>query len=229
MEKSRDLLLIGAQRSNMTLTIYEKNGATRVRRVSLISKTYGDIEKRMIKFLEPAEVRGTALLIIDNDDSPDDMWIYLPALKRTRRIVTTEKGKGFMSSEFSNADMSTATLSDFIISHLPTSGQNGQWVIESKTINEDKADEYGYIRKITYLNISDLRIKKIEFFNSDNVLARTINVLSSQAVTGKEGYIMTEMMAVNHINGRSSNIKYDEINTTEVIPDNTFAVENLTR
>lgn len=213
----------------MTLTIYEKNGSTRVRSISMISKTYGGTEKRMVKFLEPADVRGTALLIVDNDDSQDDMWIYLPALKRTRRIVTTEKGKSFMSSEFSNADMSTAPLSDFKISHQSISGQNGQWVIESKTISEEKADEYGYTRKYTYLNKSDLKITKIEFFNRENVLSRTIDILASQPIEGKEGYIMTEMVAKNHINGRSSRIKYDEIDTSATIPDNTFVVESLTR
>ena len=58
------------------------------------------------------------MLIIDNKNIADEMWIYLPALKKTRRIVSSEKGKSFMSSEFSNADMSSPTLSDFQISIL---------------------------------------------------------------------------------------------------------------
>ncbi len=221
--------MTGALKTNMTLTIYEKNGATRVRKISMLSNTFGGTEKRMIKFLEPADVRGTTLLIVDNDKTQDDMWIYLPALKKTRRIVTTEKGKSFMSSEFSNADMSSAPLSDFRINHLPTSGDNNQWVIESKTISEDKADEYGYTRKITYINKSDMKVQKIEFYNRDNLLARTIEILASQPLQGRQGYIMTEMYAVNHINGRSSRIKYDEVNTTDDIPDNTFTVENMVR
>jgi hypothetical protein len=220
---------MGSLKSTMTLTIYEKNGATRVRTITMATKTYGSTEKRMIKFLEPAEVRGTALLIVDNDDSQDEMWIYLPALKRTRRIVSNEKGKSFMSSEFSNADMSNAPLSDYKISHFPSSGQNGQWVIESKPVSEEKADEYGYSRKVTYLNKSDLKITKIDFFNNEDVLLRTIDILSSQPREDKEGYIMTEMYVKNNLNGRSSRIKYNELNTSSVIPDNTFVVENLTR
>lgn len=229
MQKSRDLTMMGSMKSTMTLTIYEKNGSTRVRTISMTSKTYGGTEKRMIKFIEPADVRGTALLIVDNDKDQDEMWIYMPALKKTRRIVTTEKGKSFMSSEFSNADMSSAPLSDYVITHLPSSGQNGQWVIESKCINEDKADEYGYSRKVTYLDIKDLKIKKIEFYNSDRILARTIDILSTQPISGKEGYVMTEMVAKNLVNGRSSRIKYDDLNTSSPIADNTFVVENLSR
>lgn len=193
------------------------------------SKTAGGTEKRMIKFLDPADVRGTAMLIIDNEEIQDDMWIYLPALKKTRRIVSTEKGKSFMSSEFSNADMTSAALADFKISHLPESGKNEIWLIESVPVTEDKADEYGYSRKITWLDKKDLKIKKIEFFNFDGELYKTIEILSTQPIAGKEGYIMTEMYVMNHINGRSSRIKFDELNTESVIAENVFTVEALAR
>ena len=53
------------------------------------------------------------MLVVDNKNQADEMWIYLPALKKTRRIVSSEKGKSFMSSEFTNADMSSPALSDF--------------------------------------------------------------------------------------------------------------------
>ena len=109
----------------------------------MITKSYDDgTIKRMVKFLDPADVRGTAMLIVDNKNVQDDMWIYLPALKRTRRIVSTEKGKSFMSSEFSNADMSSGTNADFRIRHLPESGKNNLWVIESEPVSDEKADEF---------------------------------------------------------------------------------------
>ena len=80
----------------------------------MMTKSYADgLEKRMIRFIEPADVRGTSMLVVDNKNSADEMWIYLPALKKTRRIVTSEKGKSFMSSEFSNADMASPAVSDF--------------------------------------------------------------------------------------------------------------------
>jgi hypothetical protein len=229
MQKSRDLTMMTSLKSTMTLTIYEKNGSTRERTINLLSRKYGEAEKRMIKFVEPADVRGTALLIIDNDKGPDDMWIYLPALKRTRRIVSTEKGKSFMSSEFSNADMSSAPLSDFKIALLPASGENGLWVIESKTLSQDKADEYGYSRKITYIDKNDFKIKKIEFFNDKDVKSRTIEVLATQPIGSNGEYLMTELYVKNFLNGRSSRIKYNDVNATAEVPDNTFTVENMER
>lgn len=229
MEKSRDLTMSGNMKARVTLTITERNGSERNRTIDMYSRTYGDTEKRLIKFLDPADVRGTAMLIIDYKDAQDEMWIYLPALKRTRRIVTSEKGKSFMSSEFSNADMTSSTLSDFKIRHLPESGKNGQWVIESVPVDNDRADEYGYSRKVTYLSSDKLVTRKIEFYNFDNELFKTIEIVSTIPMQGKEGYIMTEMYAENHLNGRSSRVKFDEVNTSSTIPDQTFTVENLSR
>lgn len=230
MDKSRDLTMSGNIQSTVSLTITERNGAVRTRKLDMITKSYDDgTIRRMIKFLDPADVRGTAMLIIDNKNTQDDMWIYLPALKKTRRIVSSEKGKSFMSSEFSNADMSSGSNTDFSVRHLSESGQNGVWVIESVPVSEDKADEYGFSRKVTYLEMGSLKTKKIEFYNFDNELFKTIEILATQPVTGKEGYIMTDMLATNHINGRSSRVRFDQVNTSAVIADNSFSVESLTR
>ena len=230
MNKSRDLTMSGNLQSNVTLIITEKSGAVRTRKVNMVAKTYGETEKRMMKFLEPADVRGTAMLIIDNKNDQDNMWIYLPALKRTRRIVSTEKGKSFMSSEFTNADMTSGPNVDFKIRHMPGSGDNGTWVIESVPVDDDIADEYGFSRKITWLDKENLEISKIDFYNYDGDLFKTIEILATQPKTGdQEGYIMTEMLAENHMNGRSSRITFEQINTSANIPDNTFIADNLSR
>ncbi len=230
MDKSRDLTMSGTIQSTVNLTITEKNGSVRTRKLNMITKSYDDgTIKRMVKFLDPADVRGTAMLIIDSKDAQDDMWIYLPALKKTRRIVSTEKGKSFMSSEFSNADMSSGSNADFKIRHLPESGKTDTWIIENVPVSDDKADEYGFSKKVTYLEKSSLKTKKIDFYNFDGELFKTIEIVATQPLTGKEGYVMTDMVAKNHLNGRSSRVKFDQVNTTASIPDNTFLADNLAR
>ncbi|MCU0460152.1 MAG: outer membrane lipoprotein-sorting protein [Bacteroidales bacterium] len=230
MDKSRDLTMSGNIQSTVSLTITEKNGAVRTRKLNMITKSYDDgTIKRMVKFLDPADVRGTAMLIVDNKNTQDDMWIYLPALKKTRRIVSSEKGKSFMSSEFSNADMSSGSNTDFKIRHMPESGKAGVWVIESVPVSEEKGDEYGFSRKITYLEMGSLKTKQIDFYNFDDELFKTIEIMATQPLTGKEGYVMTDMLAINHINGRSSRVKFDQVNTSATIADNTFVVESLAR
>ena len=229
MDKCRELTITGSLRADIELTITEKNGATRNRKVSMTSKSYPDgLEKRMIKFLEPADVRGTALLSLDNNESADEMWIYLPALKRTRRIVSSEKGKSFMSSEFTNADMTSSPLSDFRIRHLPGSGENDQWVIESTPVNDVKADEYGYSRKISHIRISDYQFTKMEFYNFDNEHFRTIDIKSVFPMPGGK-YTYKNMMATNHKNNRKSEILYTSISAGITAEDSFFTVQNLER
>lgn len=229
MNKSRDLTLTTSISSTISLTIIEKGGSIRERTISMISKSYPDgSEKRLIRFIQPADVRGTSMLIVDNKNTADEMWIYLPALKKTRRIISSEKGKSFMSSEFSNADMSSPALSDFTNKHLNNSGENNLWVIESTPVSSDKADEYGYLRKISYIRKDNWQVKKIEYYNFDNQIFKIMEVKEIQPVENGK-YIIKDMVANNIVTGRSSQILFDKISTGINIQDTEFSLQNLER
>jgi hypothetical protein len=229
MNKSRELSLTGSMSATINLSITEKNGASRNRTISMTTKSFSEgLEKRMIKFLEPADVRGTAMLVVDNRNSADEMWIYLPALKRTRRIVSSEKGKSFMSSEFTNADMSSPTLSDFVNRHIAGSGKNNMWIIESIPVNEDKEDEYGYSRKVSYIDMDSYQVQKMEFYNFDNEMYKTIEIKSVHEMSeGK--YMIRDMIASNHVTDRQSEIVFRNITEQVKVDDTFFTVQNLER
>jgi hypothetical protein len=229
MEKSRDLSITGSMSASINLTILEKSGATRNRKISMTTKSYaGGLEKRFIRFIEPADVRGTSMLVVDNKNTADEMWIYLPALKRTRRIVTSEKGKSFMSSEFTNADMSSPTLSDFEHRHLDKSGTNNQWIIESIPVSEKKADEYGYSRKVSYISMDQNQVSKMEFYNFDNALFKIIEIKSVFPLDDGK-YLVKDMVANNLITSRRSEILFSNINEGVKVDDTFFTVQNLER
>jgi hypothetical protein len=229
MSKSRDLSITGSLSANISLTITEKGGSTRSRTISMTTKSYADgLEKRIIKFIEPADVRGTSMLVVDNKNSADEMWIYLPALKKTRRIVTSEKGKSFMSSEFSNADMTSPTISDFTHKHLEKSGTNNLWIIESTPVNEDKADEYGYSKKISYISIDKSQVQKMEFYNFDNELFKVIEIKSIFPLSDGK-YLVKDMVASNLNTNRKSEIRFNNINEGIKVDDSNFTIQNLER
>jgi hypothetical protein len=213
----------------MSLSITEKNGASRNRAISMTTKSFPDgLEKRLIKFMEPADVRGTAMLIVDNKILADEIWIYLPALKKTRRIVSSEKGKSFMSSEFSNADIGSPTISDFVNQHVTGSGSNNLWIIESTPVNEDKADEYGYSKKVSYISMDNCRVQKIEFYNFDNELFKTIEIKGIYPLPeGK--YLVKDMIANNLVTNRRSEISLSNINEKAKVEDSYFSIQNLER
>jgi outer membrane lipoprotein-sorting protein len=188
----------------------------------------GGLEKRFIKFVEPAEVRGTAMLIVDNSINADEMWVYLPALKKTRRIVASEKGRNFMSSEFSNSDLTSPPLSDFINKHLAESGTDDMWIIESTPLNEAIADDYGFSRKVSYIDKDSYRITKIEFFNFDNQVFKVLEVKSVHPLPGGK-YMIKDMIASNLLNNRTSEIVFNNIRDGVAIDDSFFSVQNLER
>jgi hypothetical protein len=229
MNRSRELSLTGSMSAKITLSITEKGGSSRNRIISMTTKSYPDgLEKRFIKFIEPPDVRGTAMLVIDNKDTPDEMWIYLPALRKTRRIVSSEKGKSFMSSEFSNADMSSPTIADFVSMHIAGSGTNNKWIIESKPVNEEKADEYGYSKKISYISIDKYQISKMEFYNFDNELFKTIEINSIYPLPGGK-FIVKNMTANNLLTNRKSEITLNDISEGLKVDDASFSLQSLQR
>jgi hypothetical protein len=229
MSRSRELSLAGSMSANIQMSILEKNGTTRNRTITMFTKTYQKgQEKRLIKFLEPADVRGTAMLVIDNKDINDEMWIYLPALKKTRRIISSEKGKSFMSSEFSNADMSSPTLTDFTNRYLEGSGIDKRWIIESTPVTEDKADEYGYTRKVSYISMDKCQVLKMEFYNFDNVLYKVIEIKGVYPLQDGK-FIIKNMTASNLLTGRKSEIIMTNISVGGQIDDSIFSLQNLER
>ncbi len=229
MNKSRELTIVGSMQATISLSITEKNGATRNRTIAMTTKSFPEgLEKRFIKFLEPADVRGTAMLVVDNKTVADEIWIYLPALKKTRRISSSENGKSFMSSEFSNADMGSPTLSDFKSRHIDGSGSNNTWIIESVPINEEKADQYGYTKKISYISMDKFQVQKMEFYNFDNEHFKTIEIRNVHPLPeGK--YMVSDMIASNLVTNRKSEILFNSIVDKVKIEDSYFSVQNLER
>jgi hypothetical protein len=156
VQKSRDVSKITGLESISTLSIIDSKGRVRVRKTSMASKEFdqGRTEKRVIRFMEPADVKGTGMLIFDHENDTDNMWIFMPALRKTRRIVSSDKSKNFMGSEFSNADMTASNINDFNYSYLGEEEIDGQmcFKIESQPRNEDIADENGFSKKISYID-----------------------------------------------------------------------------
>ncbi|MFO7853093.1 MAG: efflux RND transporter permease subunit [Bacteroidota bacterium] len=227
MDQSRDVMKVESFEAVASLNIIDSKGRVRERSNITASKSYDDgTEKRFIKFLSPADVEGTTMLIYDYEKGQDDMWIYLPALNRTRRIVSSEKGKSFMGSEFTNADMSSPPTEDF--NHRIINETDEFFIIESEPLNKDKEDEYGFSRKISTIKKSNYVVSKMDFYDSFDELFKTILIKDVKEVSGNK-YIISHMTAENFSNGRSSEIVMEDIRTGTQIRDELFDVTNLGR
>ena len=232
VQKSRNAVKLSSFEAVSTLTITDSQGNERIRQNTMASKSFDDnTEKRIIKFISPAEVRGTGILIFDYENKADDMWIYLPALRKTRRIVSSEKSNSFMGSEFSNADMTAPSLEDFQYKLLGSEkiAETDCWKIESVPVNMDKEDEYGYSRSVIWIGKNDYIARKSEYSDYDGSLIKKIETLEFKLLdSANDKYMVTDMVAENFRNGRSSRMKMDKIEITET-DESYFTISYLER
>lgn len=232
IESSHDAIKVSSFEAVSSLTITDSKGNVRSRKNTMASKTFADkSEKRIIKFISPAEVKGTGILIFDNEVKDDDMWIYLPAMRKTRRIVSSEKSKSFMGSEFTNADMTAPAIEDFSYDLTGEENIDGVdcWKILTKPANIDLEDEYGYSKSISWIGKNDYIVRKTDYFDYDDELFKTI-VTSEYKMLDEvhNKYMITDRSAENFQNGRSSRMKMEQIQLADT-KDEYFTVSYLER
>lgn len=213
-----------------TLKIIDAKGRERIRKTSSVTKKFGDVNKTLFKFLSPADVKGTGMLIFDYDNKNDDMWIYMPALRKTRRIVSSEKGKNFMGSEFTNADMTAPNIDDYTYKLLGEEKVNGVmcWKIENTPISEEAADENGFSKKVAYIGQANFLTYKVDIYNLDDELEKEMYISGYEMIdaTNKK-YMAKQMKVVNLLNGRVSIMIIENVQLGTNLPENTFTVANL--
>lgn len=143
------------QTSNMQMVLIDKRGKQRIRELRTFAKDKGEDELSMMFFLSPADVEDTGFLTYDYDDPDrdDDQWLYLPALKKTKRIASSDKSGSFMGSDFSYADMTDRPLEKYEYQLLQEAEVDGHpvWVIQSTPIDEEEIDETGYTKSIQFV------------------------------------------------------------------------------
>jgi hypothetical protein len=141
--------------ADLRMTLIDKRGHERVRAIRSFTKDFGEDEYKLLFFLSPADVMDTGFLTFDYDD-PDrdeDQWLYLPALKKTKRIATGDKSGSFMGSDFSYADMGSRELDryDFRLMKETDVGGTPVWQVEAIPRSEEEIDETGYTKSVYFV------------------------------------------------------------------------------
>lgn len=231
-EKAIEATRIKGSEALSTLTIISKKGQERVRKMSMVSKLYdnGDTEKKLVKFTEPANVKGTGFLSFDYKEKTDDKWIYMPALRKTRRIISSENSKSFMGSEFSYADMSLPTVEDFTYKFLDAETINGElcYTIELKPKNDEIANENGFSKKILHISKKDFVMRKAFYYNLSGEKEKVLTIGSVIKVDKtNHKYKIKQMTMVNLLNGRKSISIIDQIQYNPNLSDEYFTIRFL--
>jgi len=163
------------------MVLEDRNGNQRTRGMTLYRKDFGEKKKSVTRFTSPADIAGTAFLNWDNIGTSDDQFLYLPALKRVRRVVSTQKHLRFVNTDFTHEDMERreVDLDDHLL--LGTEELSGQTchVIKSTPL-EEETSQYGYYKSWIAKDL-DMPVK-VEFYDRKLRHAKTFEVHSVKKI-----------------------------------------------
>lgn len=185
-----------------------------------------DGDKGLTIFDQPRDVKGTAFLNFSHAMKPDDQWMYLPALKRVKRIASRNKSGPFMGSEFAFEDMSSFELEKFTFKYLRDEQYKGtaMFVVEQRP-----TDKYsGYTRQVAWLDKEHYRPFKVEFYDRKNSLLKVLTVSDYQLYLDKYWRAHRATM-VNKINGKSTELVTHKITFNTGLTDKHFNKSTLKR
>jgi outer membrane lipoprotein-sorting protein len=234
MKASLDMMKLSNMESVSTLIVYDANGNKRVRKFKSASKDFKEqgVKKTIMKFLEPADVKGTGFLTFEYTEGgkDNDMWMYMPALRKTRRIVSGEKAKSFMGSEFSNSDISSPKLDEYKYSLLPDEKINDIdcWKIELLPASQDVADEYGYSKKEMWIGKADYICRKAEYYDLDGKLIKVMTTQKVNVLDKDKGLYQAADITIENVqNSRKSQFLMDKSAINPDMKDNIFTTDYL--
>lgn len=162
-----------------------------------------DGDRLLVVFDSPKPIRGTALLSYAHKLTPDDQWIYLPAVKRVKRIASQNKSGPFLSSEFAYEDMALQELEKYSHKLLETRTDEAGVLYVVERVPTDKYS--GYRRQVVVLDSEELRIQHIDYFDRQNRLLKTLDI-SEYAQYAGQFWKAGRMLMSNVQTGKSTEL-----------------------
>jgi len=192
--------------AKLTMELKNKQGDTSLRKVRLKTlEVTGDGDKSLSIFDTPKDVKGTAFLTFSHSKKPDEQWLYLPSLKRVKKISSRNKSGPFMGSEFAFEDMASQEVDKYTYKYLKDETINNIdcYVIERIPAYKNS----GYKRLISWVNKKDLRPEKIVFYDRKDSKLKTL-IFSDYKQYLKQYWRADKMFMENHQTGKSTTLSW---------------------
>jgi outer membrane lipoprotein-sorting protein len=192
--------------NTLTMTLTNRNGQKTTRHMHGYSmEVANDGDKTMTVFDSPADVKGTASMTYTHKTGDDDQWLYLPAIKRVKRISSSNKSGPFMGSEFAFEDISSQEVEKYTYKYISEDTANGSKSYKLERYPVSKSS--GYKRNVVWYNKSNHRPEKIEFYDRKNSLLKTL-VYSGYKLYSSKYWRAKSLKMVNHQNGKETLLEF---------------------
>jgi hypothetical protein len=221
-----------SMKSNMTMVLVDNKGKQRVRSMQSVSADIDGVDKSLMFFLEPSDVKGTGFLMFDYEaaDADDDQWMLLPSLGKAKRIASGDKTGSFMGSDFTYADMSKRNLEEWTYELVKEDDINGVkvWVIESTPVSDAVIEKTGYTKSIAYVRQDNFHVTRGISYLQKKGEVKLMNIANFVEIGGY--WIATETQMVSQKNGQTVHrtlMKMDNIDVDFDVNPNDFTLTRL--
>jgi len=216
---------------DMQMVLIDKKGRKRTRVMKSLSKDFGKDERRVMFFKTPADVKNTGFLTYDyaSANKDDEQWLYLPALKKVKRIPSSDKSSSFMGSDFSYHDMVKMNPKNYKFKMLKETKVRGKaaWMIESTPKNSKVRKESGYTKSIDIVRKDNyVVVRSIGFMKGGKKKYMDVSRLHKQS-----GIWVTDEMSMTTKKGKKmlhkTILKFSNTKINKSISDSEFTTRRL--
>jgi len=220
------------QTADMEMILIDKRGKKRFRELRTFSKDMDKDTYRLMFFNAPADVRHTGFLTFDyeNPEKDDDQWLYLPALKKTKRIASNDKSGSFMGSDLNYSDMTSRNLADYDFSLKKEIDVQGHpaWLIESVPRTKKVIKETGYSKSLLFVRQDNFYVIRAINWVKDGGYLKYVDVKRLEQIDGI--WIGTEMHVFKK-KGKSlvhkTELRWKNIQFNQTLDDELFTIRRL--
>jgi hypothetical protein len=221
-------------KTDSTMELVAAGGSKRERRSTTVLRLQpnGVDSKLLVRFSSPADIKGTAFLQIEHTDGEDDQWIYLPALKKSRRLVANNKKDSFVGSDFSYGDVSLPKVDLYRHAVLRSEiwDKHDCYVVESVPLDDTVKSNSGYSRKVSWIRKDNFIEAKVEYYDlSGRHLKTQLTSNHRQAQTDPVRSFALYREMVNHQTGHKTILRFDNVDSSVITPDDNFSTRYLER
>jgi len=217
----------GDQTAELTMVLRNRHGEESTREMrSRTLEQDADGDKSLVIFDRPRDVQGTAFLSYTHKAGPDDQWLYLPALKRVKRIASNNKSGPFMGSEFAYEDIASQEVEKYTYRFVGEDVLEGvpAFVVERYPVDETS----GYTRQLVWYDRDEYRVRKVEFYDRKDDLLKTLVYRGYRQYLGRY-WRADEMEMVNHQTGKSTVLLWRDYQHQTGVDDRDFDQSSLKR
>lgn len=219
-----------------TFRLISPNGQERVRKTQGRSRLKtGSLDNRsLVRFLSPGDVRGTVSLTVENSEPgrDDDIWIYLPALKKVRRLVSSNKRDSFVGTDFSYGDVIGQRVDQWTHRIVREEKADGFdcWVIESLPRTAQVRDDTGYGRRVGWIRKDNYAAVRAEAFDAGGALLKVITLKDHRNVDPRNGkWVAMRLEAQNVQENRRTVIEFDRYDVNQGVSEDAFTARAMER